>query len=40
MRALIAITCVLVCLATGTWLAERLYKSFGPNQPTNQVRLT
>jgi len=40
MKALIAITCVLVCLCAGTWLAERLYRAFNPVSITQPMRLT
>jgi len=38
MRALIAITCVVLCFAAGLYIAERLYKAFPPT--TTPMRLT
>jgi hypothetical protein len=40
MRALIAVTCVVLCCAAGLYIAERLYKAFGPASITQPMRLT
>lgn len=40
MKALIAITCVLLCAAAGLYIAERLYKAFCPTSLTQPMRLS
>lgn len=39
MKVLIAITCVLICAQSGLYIAERLYRAFGP-AITQPMRLT